>query len=466
MRQLVEHSIASHRLIQEGDVVLVGVSGGADSVALAYVLHYLQSKIGNSLFLAHLHHSMRGGDADRDRDLVFELAAKLNLPLCLHRRNVPELAESRGISLEMAAREARYEFFLRECHRLGADKVAVAHNADDQAETVLLRLARGAGTRGLAAMAPSREMGDITIIRPMLEVAHKQALEFLGSHGLKWREDKSNSELFFLRNRVRHKIIPLMEQELNPNVRGALCRAADILHDEDDYLHAETVSALEQVRDPSEGGVEVASLWNCHRAIRRRALLIWLHESNVAPENADFAAIERIEWICRSLEGSQSVDIGAGWKVQRSYGKLSLVRSEDSSAFRRTALEVPGRTTLDSIGLIVTAEWGWGWVEDCGEGVGSVPAMVAVDADRVGGAQIYARPWKAGDSMHPYGMGGHKKLQDIFTDEKVPAQNRKSIPVFECRGEIVWIPGYRVSADWIVPSREADSIRMEVEPLS
>ena len=461
MRQAVESAIAKQGLFDSGDRVLIGVSGGADSVALVYILHYLRDKIGISIKLAHLHHRIRGAEADADLRSVRDLAAKLNLTLVCDYCDIPALAAARGISIEMAAREARLNFFRQQTKALEIDKLALAHNADDQAETLLLRLSRGAGRSGLSGIAAMRNLPGLTIVRPMLNVTHMQAVGFLRAHNLSWREDSSNTSMEHLRNRVRHEVLPVLAEKLNPNIRGALCRSAEILGAEDDYMDSQAKAALTEVLEPDSDVIDIRKLWQIPLALRRRILHSWLYGGGVPEHLASFDKVDAIDALARNAFGTQRICIGSGYLAVCSYGRLRIVKESSPATGKEFAVEVPGTTWIDKLGIEITTEWSRGIVRERDRRPGDLPAVATIAAEKVEGFELQVRTWRAGDRMTPYGLAGTKKLQDIFTDQKVPDYRRDRIPVFECRGEIVWIPGYRIAADWIVGSDQDRCLRVQ-----
>ena len=236
MLKKLQSAIKDHELLEQGQRVLIGVSGGADSVSLVHALKELAPDLKITLLIAHLDHMVRGKEAEEDAEFVRSLARSLKIQCIVERADIPQMAKNRGISIEMAAREARYASFGRTGRKLKADVVVTAHTADDQAETVLLKLARGAGPAGSAGIARITTNGTMTVVRPMLDISREEVLAFLNKRSLEWREDKSNQDTLFLRNRVRHVVLPLIEAALNPQAKKALCRFADIAGEEDSHM--------------------------------------------------------------------------------------------------------------------------------------------------------------------------------------------------------------------------------------
>jgi len=438
----IREAIERHGLIPDEANVVVGVSGGADSVALLRAL----CQLGIPATVAHLNHQLRGEESEADEQFVRELAEELSLPVVVKRAAVRELAETSGLSIEMAARQVRHDFFAT----FENSVIALAHHADDQAETFILKLGRGAGSEGLGGMAFRQEIGPLRLIRPMLDIPRAGILQWLEGNEFTWREDVSNSDEQFLRNRVRHTILPLLEKELNPNIRETILRTMDILREENEWMNgiiADCRLPLHFVpllsRRKASLRVPIADL---PLAARRRVLRKWLFEQGV--EEAGFDAVEKILSLMNTGEGTTVFEINDRQRVVVEYG---IPRFEEKDS-------LPAETAWS-----LTVEQGTGWRKDHGKGVGILPAEASFDADKVGDAPIKVRHFEPGDRMAPLGMEGRRKLQDILTDLKIPRAQRSSIPVVVCRGEIIWLPGYRTARGWEVQGDTGDAVHVRVE---
>lgn len=418
---LIHEAIGAHRLVPDDTNVVVGVSGGADSVALAHALHQL----GIPFTVAHLNHNLRGAESDADEQFV----RGLGFPTVVKSVDVEKRAEAEGISIEMAARQARHEFF----GEFDNAVIALAHHADDQVETFFLKLARGAGTEGLGGMGFSQQIGQLRLIRPMLDIPRPAIMEWLAENNIAWREDASNTDEAYLRNRVRHKILPLLEQELNPNLREAVLRTMDILREEQDWMD----ELIAGCRLPTAG---------FPKAGRRRVLRKWLFGNGA--DDVSYGAVDSILSLMDAGKGSTIFELNDRQRVVVEYG---IPRFESTDA------EKSGRNWK------LTAEAGKGWRKDHGQGVGTLPAEASFNATKVGDSPIEVRRWQAGDRMEPLGMDGSRKLQDILTDQKVPKAQRNEIPVVVCRGEIIWMPGYRIARGWEVDGENGKAVHVRIE---
>lgn len=467
MLRKIHTSIKRHDLFLQGQHVLVAVSGGADSVALLYALKELAPSLGISLTVAHLNHCIRGKASDDDAVFVKTLAARLNVPFVQGRSGVPRRARRKGLSLEMAAREARYAFLGRTAQKVGADIVATAHTADDQVETMLLKLARGAGPRGLSGIPREITFEQIRVVRPMLDITRDEVIAFLKENGISWREDESNRDVSFLRNRVRHEILPLLESKLNPKIRSALVRTAEVFREEDKWLDQLARSILADCTEKSSFVIRHSSLMNYPLAARRRVLRLWLASSGVAAELIDFDTVKRIESLLERKKGSGEINIGGNRTLKRQYKQLLIEPASNRASLVpfKTTVKIPGETILPERRLRVVTSLERGVFKAKAAGPGALPSRASISYQAVGRKKVFVRSWRPGDRMKPLGMRGSKKLQDIFVDRKVPADQREKIPLFECGGEIVWLPGYRVGQGWEVRDHSEKALHIYVERI-
>ncbi len=390
----VKAAIERENLIPAGTSVLVGVSGGADSVALLHILH----RLGVPLAVAHLNHSIRGAEADADEAFVKDICAKLGVEHVAAKVDVPALAKENGISLEMAAREARHNFFRSRVERRTSNVVvALAHHADDQLETFFLRAARGTGPSGLGGMRGFQTLEGLTLVRPLLGIRRVEIIQWLEENKIKWREDASNTDETIPRNIVRRQILPILGK-LNERAAENILRTMEILRDEESRPE---------------------------HAARRREIRDWLIGQGVTPT---FDAVEQVVSFSEKTSGTQFLDL-EGLRIVNEYGVLKV----DAVSSPRFSVRME-------------------------EGVGILrgPWCASVSLAKVAGREVTIRTASPGDRMEPYGMEGSKKLQDIFTDLKIPKAQREQWLVVECGGEIIWLPGYRIARGWELPS-ETDS---------
>jgi tRNA(Ile)-lysidine synthase len=444
-------SIRRRRLCDPHARIVAAVSGGADSVALVHLLAELSNAGAVTLAgLAHLDHRLRGGESDRDREFCAALAANLQLPFNVEQIEVMREAERRGESIEQTARSVRYEFLERARTRFGADRVAVAHTRDDQAETVLLRLLRGAGTRGLAAILPSRD----GVIRPLIDIRRAEVVRYLESHRHAWVEDSTNKDRRILRNWVRHDLLPTIVGRTGDGVTDVLARTADSAREDEALLEALALAAEDRLRSDTGTTVTVDSgrLLLEPPAIARRVVRRLLE--SVGQGAATWAHVAAVMDLAA---GEPGVVQASGCDVKLSSADRVLyfraARCEGGASecgggalappvFDPRPLPVPGVVDLPESGVRLRAE------RKELEEVGGVPALStgglsqAVIPAVIAEPGLFVRSWRPGDTLQPLGLSGRKKVQDLFVDRKVPRDARHSVPIVTAAdGRIVWVAG-------------------------
>ena len=443
--------------------LVVAVSGGADSTAMLHALVELKKALAVELVVLHVNHRTRGSESDADARFVRKTCKELGDKAVVKTVDVPAMARRKRISLEMAARETRYRLFVEQARKCKGAAIVTAHTKDDQAETVLLKLARGSGMRGLAGITEVGQVEDVPLIRPMLDISRKDVERFLKRSKIAWREDSSNADDSYLRNRVRHTVLPMLEWELNPEIKDTLVKTALVLREDNELLELMAEEALKVCR-VGKRCLDLTELRQEHRSLVRRMLIMWLIECGVDREAVDLGLISEIEKLIGGRKANAAVSITGGMAVTREYGSLSIGRAvpRKVGAFRRT-FAVPGRIRIESAGVLVKSSLSCEIVKERGK-PGVYPASATVSRKAVGRKKIMVRSWADGDRIKPMGMKGSKKLKDLFIDLKVPASERKRIPVFECDGEIIWVPGYRVARGWGVDEGDT-SILLSVSRL-
>lgn len=433
-------------------------------MALLQLLHEAAPRFRWQLVVAHLNHGIRGKAAAGDAAFVAGLARSLRLPCHLGRARVPALAKREGISLEMAARRARYAFLARTALKVKADVVATAHTADDQVETLLLKLVRGAGNAGLRGMQDAVVLNGVNVVRPLLKVSRRALEQYLHRRRIVWREDESNRDPAFLRNRVRHELLPLLERHYNPGIRAGLLRTREILAAEEEWMDGMARRAA------PEGPMTCATLMAMPLAMRRRVVRLWLVAQGIPDPCLDFEGMARVNSLLGRSRGRKTVALADGWQVRRQYERIEVLSPATAPVATRQAgpvcsLAIPGETRIPVLGLRVLAGIAQGIARRRGRGPGVLPAQATLSAAKLAGRPLRVRTVKRGDRIAPFGMAGSRKLQDILVDAKVPVADRSRIPVVECEGEIVWVPGYRIARDWAAPDNRDPHIQLALFPL-
>ena len=468
--QRVRRTILRYALFPAGSRAVIALSGGADSVALTHLLREVAPRTGFHLVgLAHLNHRLRGDAADTDEEFCRRLAAELSLPIEVRRLAVGALARRRG-SLEETAREARYEFLEQAANRLGADRIAVGHTLDDQAETFLLRLLRGAGPRGLAGIYP--RFG--RIVRPLLEVSRADLRRYLAEHGVSFREDETNRDITIPRNRVRHELIPFLSERFSSRVVEILAREAAIARDDAAWLERVSSAAAARIVRVMTDRVEIdvplllAEPPSVGRWILLRALQRWSGRRFVAFDHADTLLA-----LADGKDEPVVLDL-PGQTARRDGGMLVLTPREGrsrSSGPRANSfhylLSIPGEAVLAEAGCAISAEVATrgsgpeqpGWLEHVG---GRTAAVDAATLPTVLGV----RSRKPGDRLRPLGLNGHKKLQDLLVDLKIPRADRDVTPlVVDDRDRIVWVAGHAIADDFRVTGQTKSVVILKLREL-
>ena len=412
--------------------LVVAASGGVDSIVLLDVLDGL----GYRLHVAHLDHALRP-DSAADSRFVADEAKRRGLPYSVERRDVKAYSRTEGLSLEEAGRRQRYAFLDQVANRVGAEFIALGHHADDQAETVILRLLRGSGATGLGGMEIAREG---RYLRPLLRVRRAEIEEYAHQRGLRYREDPSNRDWRFLRNRVRGELMPLLKS-YNSNITEVLNRTAALLKAEDNLLAELTQEALDTVicdRCSDKVALDSPRLLTYHIAIQRRVLRAVLQGLAATEGPFDFARVEQVRGWIGSGDKRLRV-LGAGLRGQ-GYGTRYILRRGQRSPVVR-CFEIPGELVLREHGVKISVQIVSPQHFDKAQLGG---AQVALDADRLG-VQVQVRSLRPGDRFQPLGMEGHKKLSDFLIDAKWPKISRDEVLVLARGEEIAWVAPLRSS---------------------
>jgi tRNA(Ile)-lysidine synthase len=450
LREQVERTIRRHAMLAGGETVLVAVSGGADSVALLHLLSRLALDWRLRLHVLHVDHQLRAESA-ADADFVRALGRRLGVPV-----DVATVAVDRRGSLEAAARVARYAALETWAARVGAARIALGHTADDQAETVLMRLVQGAGVRGLSGIPPVRS----AIIRPLLEVRRSALEAELRGAGLAWVEDASNLDSKFLRNRIRHELLPLLADSYNPEIASALARLTS--------LARETVGALDQAAGAE---LERLAVWRDGAAVVRLDGLRALPRP-VAAEVLHQAAARLGSraplraWAHRGLKRVFAVPAPrrpftlGGVTVEVS-GALARLATAPLPALIERTVVVPGLTELPEIGQALEARL----IGADAYTIPREPSRVAFDADDLA-SPLVVRARRRGERVVAFGGVERRRLKTLLIEAKVPRWDRDRVPVVEAAGTVVWIGHLRRGAAGRVTARTRRILELALVPLA
>jgi tRNA(Ile)-lysidine synthase len=446
----VKNRIEDEHLLDPGDVVVVAVSGGPDSVALLHVLFLLSERQGWTLIAAHVNHSFRGAESDAEAEYVKQLAAGWGLICEVGVIDVPAYIEASSLNSQVASREKRYEFLHKVAETYSAQRIALAHHADDQAETLLMRIIRGTGPSGLSGIPERRIEKKVELIRPFLRIYKSDLIQHCLDHGLAHYMDSSNALRKYFRNQVRLDIMPML-RTYNDQLPESLNRLAEMMQAEDEYMGDETARIFREMvtTDPSGCRFLRLDFARLPVALQRRLIKLILNYLALGLENVDFARIELIR--SAILQGKTSnvrLDISE---------RLSLIREYDDIRFQLppvTACTYAYQISLEDDELLIPEANAkiCITIHECKEpglessNLHSLTDMeVVFDLDRLE-LPLTVRSRADGDRMEPFGLNGTKKVKDMFIDAKIPPSRRDRIPlVVDAKGQVLWIPGLRCS---------------------
>lgn len=444
----VQQTIQDYGMLEETHTLLVAVSGGPDSMALLHVLYQLRDSFPGQLIVAHLNHRTRT-DAAADAQFVAEQAQALGLPYVSAAIDVPAYRQRYKLSPEDAARRVRYAFLQATAEQHQAQRIALGHTANDQAETVLLRMLRGTGPRGLAGIPPVRG----SIIRPLIRVHRQEVLTFLRAHGVPFREDPTNQQREYRRNQVRLDLLPLLQQRYNPRIVEALCSLADLLAADEAALRLAAQQGLQAAR--VQGSSEQVQLWidaltTLPPALQARVLREALGEAAGGLQGFTRKHILAILKLLQGEDGQKWQVLPRGMIVERRYGVLQIHRGFPPASLPiDVPLPIPGRCPLATLGITLLSE-----VRTRQTLTGPFPTgdQVWLDAARLEG-EVRVRTRRAGDRFQPLGSPYSKKLKRLLIDAKIPHSLRDRLPLIVSPAGIAWVGGVQL-AEWakVTPS--------------
>jgi tRNA(Ile)-lysidine synthase len=467
-----------NRLFSPGETVVGGVSGGQDSLCLLHLLRRLAPELRLWLHVAHLHHGLRGAEADADAAFVTELAECWGLPCSVGQADVAALAREARLSLEEAARQARYRFLAGVAVAGGAATLAVGHNADDQAETVLMHFLRGSGAAGLRGMLPRTPLDQyrliqpeangqdgslsspdlrgaavshLHLVRPLLAISRAEIEAYCAKYRLAPRTDRSNEDMTFFRNRLRYELLPLLET-YNPGIRQVLAHTAEVLAGDHEVLRGEveeTWTALVSAEGPDEVRFYLTVWRDLPLGLQRATLREAVHRLRHSVRDINWEHIERAVWLARGGHTGQAATLAAGLELQIGYDSLRV--AGEGTARQVDLPQLSGPLILCAPGV---TELGSGWQvsvhrlrrdEAPDDFVDADPWAAYLDADAVGDALIL-RPRAPGDRFCPLGLAGHGvKLNEFMIDAKIHRDARSGWPLLIGRGGIAWVCGLRLA---------------------
>jgi len=464
---IVRDTIDRHDLLSRGETIIVGVSGGPDSLCLLHALRVLAPEYNAALHVAHLNHQLRDADSDADAAFVAQLAAEWGLPYTIVSRNVTAYAERERLAIEEAARQMRYGFLAEVAQRVGSRTIAVAHHADDQAESVLMHIIRGSGIAGLRGMRPKSDIRGlkldesairlstpiIWLVRPLLYVTRAEIELYCQENGLHPRFDRSNLDQTYFRNWLRHTVLPLLAQH-NPGVRDVLCRTAEVAAADYDLLHAEMERAWAQIVQISDSTIvfDLAGWRALPLSLKRATVREAIHRLRRNLRNINFIHVERAVNMAEHGQTGDRATLVEGLVLALSYNSFTIADEEQGEPLPDWPLLEPGiQITVSVPGVCPLPDSDWAleatiaapspddWRSN------PDPWTAYLDADVCSGALVL-RTRLPGDRIAPQGMDGHTmKLNELMINAKIPRAARDRMPVLAADRRIVWACGLRIA---------------------
>ena len=457
--QTVEQTLVGCRMVQPGDRILVGFSGGPDSTATLLCLYHLATKYALTLGAAHLNHALRGDRAVADARHAADAATALGIPCVVETHSVEAFRKAHRMSIEEAAREVRYRFLARTALAGGYTRVALGHHRDDEAESMLMRLLRGSGPLGLAGIAPLRQVpgSPLTVIRPLIRVPRSAIMAFLRRRQVAFVQDESNTDVRLLRNRIRHELLPLLTRDYNPALAEGLSRLARLLRDEEDWLGEiarETLASLTLADHGTLLVLDRRRLTACPPALQRRVLRAAVARCKGSLRRVGFAPLEAARELAVQGPRQGACDLPDGLVVRgrgrrlevqrRSYRRGVGRRSDPAAPPTGFAYQVSamGSYAIHPSGLTMTFSLPASGPDRPVHQTGQKTAFFDMDQLRL---PLLVRNFRPGDRMAPLGLKGTQKVKKILIDRKIPREDRPRYPLLLCGDQILWIVGLRQS---------------------
>lgn len=444
--------------IRRGSRILVGLSGGADSVALTHALLDLRERFDLRIAAAHLNHRIRASESDRDDAFVRAMCERLGIELRVERADGLDAGSP---NLEERARDARYLFLNRVADAIGADYIALAHHGDDQAETLLMRMFRGAGVAGLAAMA---ERGSGRLIRPMLALDRGEILAYLHERKIPFVEDSSNRSPEILRNRIRIELLPMLERDYAPGLRRRLSEVASEMRDVDDFLVAVASRELDVMRSP-DGALDVLRFAALAPALQMTVLRLFLGSRMGSIRRITRAHLEALRHLALAGGPSDSIDLPNGWRTAREYNLLRIINTTPAGT---ETFSVP--LNLDGVTIVEAAGYRFDASTigraDAPAGVPRDNRVALFDAAALADSQLIVRNFIRGDRINPFGMRGSRKVHDVFVDRKLARGLRSRFPIVTLGGQIAWLPGLLRGSAALVTNASETVLRVEAREIA
>ncbi|MGO5064502.1 tRNA lysidine(34) synthetase TilS [Clostridium sporogenes] len=459
MKDVVINTIKKYNMIEANDRVIVGVSGGPDSMCLLHMLCLLKDELKiKNIYVAHINHGIRGAESDADEKYVENFCCMNNLDFFSKTIDMNKIAKEKGISSESAGREARYDFFDYLKRKLDAQKIATAHNANDQAETVLMRIMRGTGLQGVEGINPIR---DGVYIRPLINVLREDIENYCERYKLNPRIDKTNSQNIYTRNKIRLELIPYIKDNFNKDIVNTLCRFSNIVSKDNVYLEEVSKFKFEKYCTKKSQKVIIDKrAFLEHESISTRILRKAILYINKNLYNLEMKNIYDILELSLNTTG-KVVNLPSNIKAENVYGDIHLYKENNYiNKVNNTECELKiGFNKIEDLNINIKLYD----IKDHDHNINSSKYVQYFDCDKISNEKIYLRNRKNGDKFTPLGMKGNKKLKDFFIDLKIPREERDKLKLVCFGREIAWIIGYRTSNNFKIDKNTKNVLEIIVE---
>ncbi len=433
----VRHTISKYNMITPGDLVVVAVSGGPDSVCLLDILCKLKEELGIGIVVAHFDHGLRPDEDEHETRFVESMAISFGLPFETKSADLGMRTE-KG-SLEERARNARYQFLWQVRRKVSAQKIAIGHNLNDQAETVLMRLLRGSGPSGLAGIPPNRDDG---IVRPLIEVTRSEIESYLAQRPLNYVTDSSNLRTNYLRNRIRLELLPEL-RKYQPRIVELLGQTAEIMRNDEKWLVSNARAWIEEQSETEDNRIciPLPAFTRLPDALRNRIIRVALRKTGGNLRRVNLRHIAAVNHIAMGQRPQAQVDLPNDLIVKRVYDRLVFTKMQSAQIMDFCHfLEGPGTYELETLRYTVSLKEMEN--RELPDMKGS-PWTAFFDADRIN-YPLVIRNFREGDRFIPFGMSGHRKLKDFFMDLKIPSEARARVPIMTYQNNIIWVCGLRI----------------------
>lgn len=428
MLDKIRATIKKFNMLSYGDSVIIGVSGGADSVCLTDVLNSLREEYSIDITLVHINHNIRGEEAQRDEDYVMELGESYGNKVKVFSYPVEDMARNEGLTVEEMGRQLRYQAFYEVAGNRG--KIAVAHNLNDNCETMIMRFFRGTGIKGLGGISAARDR----IIRPLINISREEIEDYCNNRGLKYCTDSTNSVDEYTRNKIRLNVIPLIQREFNENIVATMSRTAELMADEDSFMEEVAKKAYKDCEiEPKR--IDIERLLSYDKVIRRRIIRLGFVDYSVDLHDISYEHVENVLSLC-DKESGKIIELPNGLRAIREHNTIFFYKTGEKKDFQYN-IKIGEKYELNEIGVGILLS-----KEKYGE-IGKKVCTISLDYDKIN-TNLVLRGRQIGDKISLY--GGTKSIKRLFIDEKIPLSKRDTIPLLAQDNDIIWIKDMKTSS--------------------